>query len=225
MNYLQLVSRLRRRCRVIGADPTSFTNLPEEYQRLKDWINEAWMDIQTTREDWLWMRSSCSFTTVNGQAEYTAAQAGVTDLGFWARDTFRNYDTTVGVTSEILMAYTTYQDWRDTYQFGATRVAYSRPVEVTITPSLSLAFGPIAASGYTITGDYYRQPSEMVVTTDEPALPSQFHMLLVYRAMMYYGASESAPEVYEEGAAEFRKMLARLSAAQLTNVMMAGALA
>lgn len=52
MNYLQLVARLKRKCRVTGAAPASIENATsEEVNRLMDWINEAWMDIQETRQD------------------------------------------------------------------------------------------------------------------------------------------------------------------------------
>jgi len=210
---------------VSGDNPTTLTGQPEETNRLADWVNEAWMDIQLSKPDWQWMRSSFSFATVNGQISYTSTEAGLTDFASWDRDTLRNYVTASGTNSETMLDYMDYDAWRDTYLFGANRGVYTRPNMVTITPNKSLAFGPIAASGYTIVGDYFKIPTEMVADTDTPSLPTQYHMAIVYRAMMFYGAYEAAQEVFNEGEAEFARMMARLSASRLTEVTFGGALA
>lgn len=225
MNYLALVSRLRRKCGVSGDNPTSFTNQSEEVNRLIDWINEAWMDIQLTKPDWQWMRSSFSFATINAQATYTGTQAGLLDFGAWARDSVRSYVTSVGTDSEIELDYISYDEWRDTYQMGASRTVYTRPTCIAITPAKDLALGPVPAAGYTIAGEYYKVASEMSLTIDTPALPTQYHMAIVYRAMMYYGAYEAAPEVYNAGADEFKKMMGRLLTSRLPEVQVGGAIA
>jgi hypothetical protein len=227
MTFVQLVQRLRRRCRVAGAGniPVTLTNQNEEISRLIDFINEAWLDIQNAREDWQWMRSTCSFTTIQGQATYTPTQAGLIDWGNWTRDTWRSYYTTTGTRGEILMDYIDYEDWRNLYQFGATRVSYSQPFVITITPDKQLGLGPVPLSGYTVTGDYFTVPTLLVDDTDTPTLPSRFQMAIVYRAMMFYGVSEAAPEVYQEGKEEFDRMMMRLTLNQMPDVGAADSLA
>ncbi len=226
MNFVQLVGRLRRKCRVVGANPTTLANQPEEINRLADWINEAWMDIQLTKSDWAWMRASFSFATVNGQTSYTSAQAGIAAGTFanWKRDSVRNYPTATGVNGELAMGYRDYESWRDLYLFGANRSTFTRPSECSITPDKQLALGPIGASGYTITGDYYTVATELVADTDTPALPSQFHMAIVYKAMTLYGASEAAQEVYQEGDTSFKRMMSRLTIDRLPEITLGGAL-
>jgi len=227
MDFVQLVGRLRRKCRVVGANPTTLANQPEEINRLADWINEAWMDIQLSRPNWNWMRSSFSFVTVNGQASYTPVQAGIAANTFanWKRDTIRNYVTSAGLGSELEMTYRDYESWRDMYLFGANRTTFTRPNEFSITPDKQLALGPIGASGYTIEGDYYTVATELVADADTPALPSQFHMAIVYKAMMHYGASEAAQEVYQEGEAEFKRMMTRIANDRTQEIMIGSALA
>ena len=223
MNYLQLVARLKRKCRVTGAAPASIENATsEEVNRLMDWINEAWMDIPETRQDWEWMRGSCSFTTVAGQAIYTPAEAGVTDFGNWTRDTWRIYTTSVGMPSEQFLIYRDYESWRNLYQFGSMRTSQTQPVDLTITPEKSIGLGPLPTAGYTVIGDYFKLPTEMSLNADTPALPGRFHMLIVYRAMMFYGVSEAAPEVYEEGKTEFNRMMSRVTENNLPELMATG---
>lgn len=226
MDYLQLVNRCKRKCAVAGPVLTSLAGQPEEINKLADYINEAWMDLQVSREDWWWMRASATANTVQGQAVYLpTTDFGLTDFGNWDTDTFRNYVTATGLTSEITMEHIHYDRWRNLYQFGANRFAYTRPVDMTVTPSLAIGVGPVAAAGYTITGDYYRVPSELALVTDTPSMPAQYHMILVYRAMMYYGAAEAATEVYQEGAAEYRRFINWLGMNQADVFEVGGALA
>lgn len=232
MNYLALAQRLRRKCRVSGSGPSAVTSQSEEYNRLLDWVNEAWMFIQNAHSDWRFMRKSATCVTVNGQINYyPTTDFNLTDFGYWAldyanQDTFRNYVTANGTGSEIFMECWDYDWWRDAYLYGALRTSYTRPIGVAKAPDDSIVCGPITAAGYTLVGDYYAVPSEMVVATDVPTgLPDQFHMAIVYKAMQYYGMSEAASEVFEEGRAEFDKIMRQLERQQLRRPMLGSALA
>lgn len=309
MNFLQLINRVRQNCGVSGADYPTSVGLTGEGLRLKNWVNEAWMELQNQREDWQWMRKSFAFPTVAGQPFYTAAQIGITDFGLWARDTFRNYanpqvtislgtpasiflqghafnlndtvqfftsgalptgfsigttyyvsqlidsdhfalsltsggasigasgtqsgiqtitsnntTTYAGFKSEIYMEYDEYDNWRNAYEYGALRLQKTRPLNVTITPLKALGFGPFPDAGYTIVGDYYSVPTEMVADTDIPALPPKFHYAIVYLAMIAYGTYESAQEVIERGGDEYGKYARRIHNDQMIEIAMAGPL-
>jgi hypothetical protein len=231
MDYLALCKRLRLECGISGTGPSTVVSQTGEMERLTTWINAAWQDIQTAHKDWGWMRQSASFTTVAGQASYAlgsgAGTVGVSvaTFGMWARDTARNYYTSTGTNSELFMDYIPYESWRNIYQFGANRAAYSRPIQFTIAPDKSIGLGPVPIVGYTITLDYFTAPVDLAADADIPALPTEFHMAIVYKAMMMYGAYESAPEVYQRGELEFAKLMARLDADRLPEVTFAGALA
>ena len=233
MNFLDLTNRLKRKCGVTGAKITSLTNQVEEINKLIDSVNEAWMDIQLAREDWLWMRASAYCPTVAGKATYapgtdflsTVTNLPLTDHANWDTDTFRNYVTATGIQSEIRTDFIEYDKWRDTYQFGANRLIQTRPIEITVTPSLSIGVGPSPAAGYTITGDYFKVASELVLAADIPAMPAQFHMAIIYRAMMFIGASEAATEVYSEGKDEWDRMRRMLILNQINAFSVGGPLA
>lgn len=109
-------------------------------------------------------------------------------------------------------------DWttfRDLYQYGSMRTTYSRPVVVSVKPNKDLAFGPSPDRAYFIGAEYYQKPTEFSADGDEPALPDRFHMMIVYRAMMFYGGFEAAPEVYQRGEFEFKRLMDRLTLDQL----------
>lgn len=189
-----------------------------------EWFNSAWMDIQGYHQDWGWLRTSTSFVCVSGQASYTPTQAGATNFGMWVRDSFRNYPTATGTPAEIRMNFMEYEYWRDLYQFGSNRTSTSQPAYFTITPAKSIGLGPVPTGDYTVTAEYFTMPTELSASTDTPSLPTQYHMAIVYRAMMMYGAYESAQEVYQRGEIEFKRLLRRMENDYMPEVTFGGPL-
>lgn len=225
MNFLDLYKRLARECGVAGTLTTVVAQTGEGL-RLVDWINEAWNDVQRKHQDWEWMRRSASWVTIAGQSTYTTLECGITagTFGKWDRDTFRVYLTSAGLPAEQFLAYVDYDTWRDVYQFGSQRDVRTEPDVMTITPLKSIALGPTPPVGYTISGDYFLAPSYMALDADIPALPTQFHMMLVYGAMMSYGAFESAPEVYQRGQNKYRELMSQLTDDRLPELVTGGEL-
>ena len=90
MNYLQLVNRARTECGVSGNNLTTTVGQTGENSRFTNWINTAYVDIQTAREDWDFLRGTFQFNTVAQQQNYSSTDAGIaSDFGNWKRDSFR----------------------------------------------------------------------------------------------------------------------------------------
>lgn len=236
MNLLSLVQRLGTECGVSGAITTT-DGLIGSQARLLNWIGTAWTELQTDHSDWDWMRSSnllgagASFTTVGGQSSYPlgtgASTCGIdpTLFGKWDRETFRNYTTSVGFTNEMFLDYIPYDTYRDSYMLGAMRNVQTRPVAFAIGPDKSICLGPPPNDQYTITGDYFVAPVAMVNDTDVPiGLPLQWHMDIVYRAMMSYAGYESAPEVFQRGATQHALLLAQMEVGYTPEMTFGGSL-
>lgn len=237
MNRLSLAQRLQTECGVSGALTTTISQTGES-SRLVNWVDQAWAEIQTEHDDWRWMRSSnmlgagMSFATVAGQPSYPlgtgAGTCGVlaTSFGKWVRDAFRNYTTTVGVSNEMFLDQIPYDVWRDAYMFGAMRSVQTRPVAVAIGPDESICLGPPPNALYTITGDYYVAPSVMAADLDVPTLlPVQYHMIIVYKAMMMYAGYEAASEVFQRGEQGYQLLLKQLEVIKMPTMTFAGSLA
>lgn len=243
MNFLQLCQRTAVECGVsstvaITTALTTVTGASGSLGRIVNWVNDGWTDVQMDHDDWSWMRSSnilgsgISFTTIAGQASYPlgtgAGTVGVDvdDFGKWDLGTFRNYTTSVGFTNENYLDDISFDAWRNAYMLGAMRTVQTRPVAIAVGPDQSLNLGPPPNALYTITGDYFVAPSEMSADTDVPTgLPTRFHMLIVYRAMMKYGGYESAPETAQRAAQENAGMYAQLEALRAPTIYFGGALA
>src|SRR3990167_785491 len=172
--FLELVQRLRQEAGASGTGPSTVVSQVGEYARLVSWIVSAWLDVQRKHDDWGFLRSSCLFVTVAGQSEYTPVQCGITagTFGKWDMETLRNYVTAAGITSEIPMdGGWDYDDWKNTYLFGANRNVRTRPMVAAEKPSdHSLALGPVPAAGYTVTSDFYTTAVELLANGDTPAI-------------------------------------------------------
>jgi hypothetical protein len=219
MNLLQLVNQARVECGVSGPSLTTVQNLTGESARIASWVQQAWIDIQTSKEDWLFLRNTFSFNTTAQVWEYSATAAGLTDFGNWKRDSFRC--STVGSNhgDEQLMNYMEWTTYRNLYQYANMRQTYARPVVVSIMPNKDLAFGAIPNQAYLIDGEYYTQPVSLSADTDVPGIPARFQMIIVYRAMMYYAGFESAPEVLSRGDFEYRRLYSRMEIDQLPTIV------
>lgn len=147
-------------------------------------------------------------------------------FGKWDCETFRVFTTAVGFLDETFLDEIPFDRWRNGYMYGAMRITQTRPFVIAVGPDLSLNLGPPPNGRYTVTGDYFVAPSQMVADTDVPlGLPTRFQMLIVYYAMMKYGGYEAATEVYQRGSAESTRMMAQLAALRAPRFTFAGALA
>jgi hypothetical protein len=220
VTFLELVNRARVECGVSGPALTSLQGVTAggESARMAAWVNSAWVDIQTAKEDWQWMRESFQFNTTAQQQEYTPAQAGVgSDFGNWKRDSFRCSSVGQNYADEQLLNYMEYTTFRNLYIYGSMRTTYARPVVVSIAPGAdkNLAFGAVPDQAYVIAAEYYKRPYDLVADLDEPNIPARFQMAIVYRAMMSYAGYEAAPEVFQRGENEFKRLMNRLNIDQL----------
>jgi len=228
--FLEICQRTVQECRLAhGATllPVTVLNQVGEMRRMVEWVAEAWFEIQSLHPDWRFKRHTTTFPTIAGQAEYTTVECGVDagTFGRWVMDSFRNYETAVGLSTEQHLSPMPYEVWRDTYQFGTIRTSQARPNVITWLPNngLGLAFTPPA--GYTILGDYFTAPIRMEADEDVPELPiSHSYMIIVYKAMTYYGEAESAFEVLSRGEKGYSRLLTTLELDQAPQPYLAGAL-
>ena len=183
------------------------------------WVVQAWTDIQTSKEDWLWMRQSFDFNTTANVWQYSASTAGLTDFGNWKRDSFRCSTYGQDFKDEQLLNYMEWTTFRNLYRYANMRNTKARPVVVSIMPNKDLAFGSIPDNVYVIDGEYYTQPVTLSADADTPLLPARFQMAIVYRAMMYYAGYESAPEVMSRGEFEYRRLYMRMEIDQLPTLI------
>ena len=215
LSFLTLVQRLRQESGTSGAAPATTVGQIGDIRRLVDWVSTAWVDIQNDKTDWMFMRQSIQFNTVAGQQSYTSAQAGIVSFANYKRDTFRQYRVSQGFGSEQRLNFLPYDSFRDMYLYNTQRTVQQMPIIFTLDFSKNFLLGPIPDDIYTINGEGYALPTELTLDTDRPTMPAQFHMAIVWRALMYYGQYEGAPEAYSHGQNEYARLMSKLYIDQL----------
>lgn len=211
MNFLQLTQRLWSEAGLSGSGPSSVVGQTGDALRAVNWINSAYMDVVTRHVNWRFLEDDFSFNTVVNQQAYTPAQAGITDLGSWGITEWRDARCYIAEADEQYLQYVQWDEFRELYLFGSLRSIIGRPVFISFKPDQSLILHPTPElTSYNIVGHYYKRWSEMTTNTQEPLIPTQYRMIIVWRALMYYGAYDAADERYSHGQNEYLRMLGPL---------------
>lgn len=221
MNYLQLCQRLRSEAGISGADAT-VTGASGEWLRVTNWIKQAWNEIQLLHDNWNFMHASVSFDTVAEQSTYAydAAPISLTDFARWKEGSFRIYKDSVG--DEHILDWWDYRDFYNTFLISTYKTTYAYPSTITSSPSDSLILALPPDGVYTVSGEYYKDVTELSSDSDTPSMPSRYHMMIVYRAMMDYALYEAASEAAQRAEKRYNEMKYRLECDELPDFSRGG---
>lgn len=190
-----------------GVGPSTVVGQTGQLGRFVAWIVRGWTDLQTARDDWLWMRKSFTLTTTASDGVYsysdcidTVTLLAIARWARWYKRSFKCYLQADGVGSEYPLIWMEWEDFRRTYRYGAQ--TDGPPVHVSQDPAQNLVLGPVPDDVYVVSGDYQRSPQILAVDADVPECPARFHDLIVYEAMSKYGANRVAPDVLLRAAHE-----------------------
>lgn len=222
MNFVNLVEALRVECGVSGSPLQSVANVGGELNRLKKWIGDAWYELQTSKEDWKFLRADYSFALQPNQQFYTPTDAGLPTLDRWKQDSPWIEDTTLGLPDQQPLGWMEWTHFREMYIRGPQNP--QRPMCYTVHPNLNLYFGPLPDKAYNVTGEAWLAPTKLVLDTDTPNMPERFHMAIVYEAMKKYAGYESANDVMTRAMREARPLMGKLMQNQLPDMTVDGSL-
>lgn len=215
VNYLDLCKRVRQEAGLSGDGPAAVANQAGQMRRIVDWVSQAWVDIQNSRPDWLFMDAEFSFATTAAKRDYTAGEAGITNHKLWDTDTFFIYKTSIGASDEHELDFMAYNLWRRQYRAKMDSRDDVNPVLFTVLPNNSLRFEGRPDGSYTISGSYKTSTQTLAVDADTPTLPLDYHMIIVWQALKYYASYYNAPEVMDEAEVGYDTLLIPLEREQL----------
>ena len=207
MNFLTLASRLHRESMRSTAAPTAYSGASDRALRLFNAIADAWVEVQSERL-WKWMRGTTDAALTVGLQTYTGTGLGVASrFGRW-RDEDDGYWPIVYVSGTPNSQWPITQLDLDTFR---KRWIYrtqgnSTPLEFATDDSQQLLIGPAPAVAYKVRADYWMEPSELAADANTPDMPSRFHMLLVWRALMDIARADAAPELLSKAEVNYAKM-------------------
>lgn len=216
MNFLELCQRTASECSASLTGPTDTTSQIGRLGQIVKWVNSAWMDIQTRHDDWNFMRSSFTLATTSGDGRYTYSDCtdtgtavAIANFRSWLMDKFKIYQTSAGQGTETYLRPMSYTDWYWRYNTGAQ--TNGPPRFVIIAPDSAILLAQVPDGAYTVKGEYMKAATELSGDTDIPEMPGEYHMAIVYRAMMKYGRYNAAAEVHADGQENYVRMMKEMS--------------
>jgi hypothetical protein len=220
--FLEGVQRLRRESTMSGNTVATTVGATGDAQRLVDWYQSAYADIQNLHAQWDFLRAEFTGATVAAQSVYDpVTDWSLTEFGRWKRDSFRCFLTSVGRSGEMLMTDWDWQSFRDTYGWGVYLTNQGRPVSCSVRPDKKLQLYLVPNDVYTVTGEYFKKRDVLSGDSDTPIFPEQFHEVIMWRALTLYGGREAAGEQYDRGKEEYKRILAELERDQLPDMQWA----
>lgn len=219
MTFLEICQRLRLEAGISGSGPITVINQVGELEKVVKWVLAAYESVQNEYATWKFLQTSFSFPTIIGTQAYTPASVSLDELATWKFD--REDDLTIysSVSDEQYLTYVPWDDFQGAYMFGSARTESERPSVVTIKPDNSMLLWPIPNEIYTVTGEHFKKAQVMTENIDTPIIPSQHHMIIVWRALMYYGAFAAATEKYTHGQNEYQKILRKMENTLLPDLL------
>jgi hypothetical protein len=243
MNFLQLCKKVCYEAGIAGgADAiTTVVGNVGEIHRVTQYVRDALIEIENKyQHSGLLLRyqvASFTLTTVAEQAAYGWDDAAVIDddtsavfdrFQTWLLKDYNDppliYLQSAGVGTQGYLVYMPWLDFKRRYRIG-TQVS-SAPQDITIDNRNRLVLGPTPNDVYIVNADLILGPQDLNLGDDPnvstPIMPSQFHEVIVWRALMEYGMHESAPEVVTRADNKYSTWIGDLEANQLCDLSMAG---
>jgi hypothetical protein len=217
MDFVSLCRAVARESGAVADGlPLTVVNQKGFLGRVVAWTADAWLEIQTERSDWLFMRAETVFPTVAGVERYPPLPS---DFGTWhLPGGFWLHDPAIGLADEGPIRVVDWQTWR--WRWGRGERILNRPVEVAVAPGdHALVFGPVPDRTYHVRAEYQRRPQLLVNDTDVPqGLPEHLHPVIVWRALHKYAAYDEATTQLVAALARHRVFWENLIATQLPPV-------
>jgi hypothetical protein len=186
--FLELAKSLARESG--SFDPSSLTGvsgLTGRPEKVVNWINRAWLNIQNSRRDWGWLVSPFEVDLIPGSSVYTPASFNLTRFSSWMKDycgyqPLTIYDPLIGQSDETALLFIPYEWWQTKWNRG-DQTNWNRPIEYSISPRNELVFGPIPDQTYVVRGQYQKGPQTLEAANDVPEMPARFHDMIVWEGM------------------------------------------
>lgn len=147
--------------------------------------------------------------------------AGVRDFEFYTTDSVKSFDEdsfwyylkTDGRSEARKLYYKEYRDFEDEFKDIDTP---GEPSYITITPDKKLRVYPIPDDVYVLTAKAFNVPQTLAANTDTPTgLPDEFHMVIMWKALMDYGGFEEAGSVFQHANIRYEELFNQLTWQQI----------
>lgn len=219
MTYLELTQELARMTATAQSagdlDPLDEVGTYQA-ENLKRWIRQAWVSLQN-QSDWLFMIQPVTITLSAGQGE-VSLQDEIRSQGLPAMERMmfytRPYNRRFIRSGRLPVFYEPYDRWAGYVELAQPGI----PRWFTIAPKDRLIVSPVPSKAVSLTFDYKRAAQVLSDDDDIPCMPSQYHDIILFRAMIKYAGYDEAAFQYQSANEEYRERLTQLRRDQLSEI-------
>lgn len=221
-NYLEICQEVAKLSGTIGDSlPASVVSQTGRLGLIVTLVKNAWVKIQNARSEWKWARFEYTEKSlVVGQKDYTGISLGLTDHQSWIVDETTPvfcYRVDEGLSQQYRLKPLVWEDFRNLYMIGD--VANGRPEHVSVRPrDGALMIGPAPDVAYKISGEYVPDVQELAANTDIPRMPTQYHNVIVYHALMDLALYDEAVAAYQSASAVYGPLWHALISDQIPSI-------
>lgn len=212
-NFLDLTNETLRRVNEVLLTDSNFANARNVQGMCKDAVNAAIRDINQVHYEWPFNHSSREETLSIGVTRYSFPD----DYAFVDLDTFRIKGSNalgVSTTKLRLITYDEYLEKWASQEFDDGDGNEGVPQYVFMTNDGGYGVTPAPDKAYEIVYDYYRNPVDLDLYDDVPAIPERYRSVIIDGALhhfyMFRGNEQSATIAksrFDEGIKRMRIML------------------
>lgn len=211
MNFLEICKKVRQKVGVTGTGPTTVVAQTGALLRIVDCVIEAWREIQTMQTEWKFMNKGGTLSLAATTQSYSLATivAANPTYGRLVKGTIKYAD---GNRIRLM----DYADWEnDNIDLGTQT---GQPAKLTEDADRALLFYPIPDAVYPIRFRFTRAAQVLAADADIPICPEDFHMAIVYRAVLLYANDDEASELYRTHHPEYLTWMTKLESDQLPSI-------
>jgi len=214
--YLKLVQELVAELGIGGANtggtvPDTVLSQKGQLWNAVNWIKQAENNINLMWADWRFLATDYEETlTLSSTA--VPAHSGTETVNKWDRTSFW-IDLTQ--TSSGQLEWMEWSKFRAMLLPGSAGAGNGKPSTITQKRNGDLLLNTPCDTAYTLTAEFWKEPVLLSANTDLPAMPAQFHRIIICEAAIKYGNKEAAGEVIQGMEAEYIYLLDKLEGDQL----------
>ena len=194
MNFLQIAQEVSQ---IVGLQGTiqSVSTVTGYQAVVVKYVQNAYHDIQSYRDEWKYLRTSTDISLVQGDT----SAAPQSDLSKWdMRHIY--YDSKP-------LRVVSYDYYIQSEQSSSSQ---GEPSLVALEPTTRYLYFNPSDSSYTVTAYYWTTPEALSANTDEPSIPAEFHKLIVYRATADFASFIGNGNLYQTYNAKANTLMGKL---------------